>query len=584
MINEGGVLMTRDKAPSFPEPEIPIVGGVPIPPNVRPVIIVQGSDYEMGYQYYQQVVQIYGKWIATHHRLVGPNQGGPWLAGPWIFKEIKHTEYSKGNLAALKQWEKLFKKYTPEMIDMYKGMADGATDAGVPLSYLDFLAHFTGYPYSMSGSGSEIAEADKCSGFAAWGRTTTDGKLVCGGNGDDQENYFSTTIIAFPKTGNNFVYSPFNIIGFGWYPCHPGMNNKGLVHVHHGGGTRGNETSGDHIGIPTGVATLHTLRFADNADEALKMQLAYPRGIKAGGLWADVTGNAFVIECRDPEAVRRSGYNHETDFIFATNNRICKELGAPGEEYVPHAGWLAATPFNISAIPRNLGMWNMLHYYQGKVDFDFAKMMYHFPGNPPDSPTMEEASAAYYETKGKGWDQKICNLLNSVVGIASPDNGNEGLYYISTGCAARVAHPHFAFPDGVSYTPGSTYAFYQLKLAASPEQVVLAARAQAQYDLYYTNLELKNLNYKTNGYAALDALFNNALTEWFTGEFHFSPVVSRVTAGNESVYKCARSLRAFTRCQALSKQVYEALLPPATCPEDLGLKPYKHWEEKTRKS
>ncbi len=232
--------MKQDRMPLFSEPEISFVDGVPIPPNVRPVIIVQGSDYEMGYQYYQQVVQIYGKWIATHHRTAGQTQRGPWITGPWIFKELKHCEYPKDKLASLKKWKKLFKRYTPEMIEMYKGMADGATDAGIQLSYLDFLAHFISHPHSSIGNESDIDEADKCSGFAAWGCTTADGKLVCGGSGDDQENYFSTTIIAFPKTGNNFIYSPFNIIGFGWSPCHLGMNNKGLVHVHHGGGTHGN--------------------------------------------------------------------------------------------------------------------------------------------------------------------------------------------------------------------------------------------------------------------------------------------------------------------------------------------------------
>ena len=122
---------------------------------------------------------------------------------------------------------------------------------------------------------------------------------------------------------------------------------------------------------------------------------------------------------------------------------------------------------------------------------------------------LEEASAAYCDTKGKGWDQKICNQLNAVVGIVLPDSGDEGLYYVCTGCAARVAYPLLPLPDGLSYTIAPTYSFYQLKLASSPEQVVTSARAQAQYDLYYTNLELRKLNYLNDGYAALDEIFNS---------------------------------------------------------------------------
>jgi len=568
--------MKEERLSTFTEPEISFRGEVPLPPNVRPVIVVKGSDYDMGYQYYQQLVQIFGRWVATHHREGYVTSGIKRFTGPCFIYEIKHNEFTDDELTILKKWEAQFKQYTPEMIDMYKGMAAGATDAGIPLSYLDVLAHFIGYSSPFSRNGREIPAA-ACSGFASWGSTTKDGKLICASNGDDQENYFATTIVAFPETGNNFIYSPYDVVAFGWAPCHPGMNNKGLAYVHHGGGTHGNEQMGDGIGIPRGVAVLHTLRFANKASEALDMQLAYPRGIKAGGLWIDVDGNAFCIECRDPEVVRQSGHLDENNFIFATNNCLCKELGCEGEVYVPHAGWLGTHSMSISSIPRNLEMWNMLHYYQGEVDLDFAKMMYRFPGKPPNYPTLEEASADYSATKGKGWDQKICNQLNSVVGIMLPDSGNEGLYYISTGCAARVAYPLIPLPDGLSYTIASTHSFYQLKLASEPEQVVISARTQAQYDLYYANVELRKLNYLNDGYAALDELFNQAVTEWFSGEYYLSHVISGMTTGNESIYYYAKALRAFTRCQALARQVYNSLIPPATCPEDLGFDCYSDY-------
>jgi hypothetical protein len=550
--------MKEKRLSAFLEPEISFRGEVPLPPNVRPVIIVKGSDYDMGYQYYQQLVQIFGKWVASHHREGYVTSGIKRFTGPCVMYELKHKEFNDDEVTTLKKWEAQFIKHTPEMIDLYKGMAAGATDAGIPLSYLDVLAHFTGYSSPFSSVGCEAPPVGACSGFASWGSTTKAGNLICASNGDDQENYFSTTIIAFPETGNNFIYSPYDVVAFGWSPCHPGMNNKGLAYVHHGGGTHGNEQLGSGIGIPRGVAVLHTLRFANNASEALNMQLAYPRGIKAGGIWADVEGNAFCIECRDPEVVRRPGYLEENDFIFATNNCVSKELGCEGEVYVPHAGWLGPHSMSISSIPRNLEMWNMLHHYQGKVDLEFAKMIYRFSGEAPDYPTLEEASAAYLSTMGKGWDQKICNLLNSVVGIMLPDNGNDGLYHVSTGCAARVAYPLIPLPDGLSYNIDATYSFYQLKLDSDPEQVVMSARTQAQYDLYYTNVELRKLNYLNDGYAALDRLFNQAVTEWFSGEYYLSLVISDMTTGHESIYYYAKALRAFTRCQALGRQVYNA--------------------------
>lgn len=48
--------------------EIKFVDGVPIPPSVRPVIILKGSDYEMGYQWFQQYIQIFSAWILEEIR------------------------------------------------------------------------------------------------------------------------------------------------------------------------------------------------------------------------------------------------------------------------------------------------------------------------------------------------------------------------------------------------------------------------------------------------------------------------------------------------------------------------------------
>ena len=564
--------MDQERLSTFPNPEISFSGEVPIPPNIRPVIIVKGSDYEMGYQYYQQLVQIFGPWVSTHQRIGFPPRG------PWLFKEIKHQDFSKVELTLIKKQEKYIKQHAPETLSMFEGMAQGATDSGISLSFIDVLAHFLGYPGPPFNMGGDLKELAACSGFAAWGKVTRNGKLICGANGDDQVNHFSSTVIAFPETGNNFVYSPFNVVAFGGFPCHPGMNNKGLVYVHHGGGSVAKENPGD--GLPRGIANLHTLRFANNVKEALQMQLSYPRGAEAGGLWADTTGNALCIESSEPEAVRRSGYLEENDFIFATNNCICKDLGGKDDSYIPHAGYLGDTASTFNSIQRNLEIWNMLHYYQGKVDKDFIKMVYRFSGNPPEYPTIEEASAAFMVQKGKGWDQKVGNQLNSVVCVTLPDNGNEGLYYVCQGRIARVAYPLIPLPDGMNFVINPTHSFYELKLASNPLEVVTAARTRAQFDLYYSNLELFKIDCLKEHYFALDNLFNEAMTAYIKGEYYLSPAISYGLKGNETIYKYAKALRAFTTCQALARKLYNYLVPPAVNPDALGLKPYKYWEKK----
>ena len=86
------------------------------------------------------------------------------------------------------------------------------------------------------------------------------------------------------------------------------MNNKGLAYVHHGA-THWIQSKPKEQwteGVPEGVANLHTLRFAKQAAEAKDMQLAYASGDGfAGGFWADIQGNAYVIESREnPRAIR----------------------------------------------------------------------------------------------------------------------------------------------------------------------------------------------------------------------------------------------------------------------------------------
>ncbi|MEI9476209.1 MAG: hypothetical protein WCO26_06505 [Deltaproteobacteria bacterium] len=583
------------------QPEILYAGKVPLPPSVRPVIILSGSEFDMGYQWYQQLVQIYG---------------------PKPLKERAYRRITTEERKVLKAIQWYIKNWVPEMIDLLRGMVAGAKDAGIPLSYEEVLAKwsidafrgeadqqkkiisaaFGGIPRGWTSMDSyklesfpglpesedvEFPAEDNCSGFAAWGKTTRDGKLVCGGNGDHQIilgeneiNNFEYIVAIFPKEGNNFVFS--TSTGCCW---HPAMNNKGVAMFHHGCSGyldrfRKPEEQNFSCGVPNTMITMRALRFANNADQAKDIVLSLPTGDgRIGGAWADVSGDAFVIENRDnPRCIRMPGDNEETDFIYSTNNLFSRELRESmipppdGNVFIPHGGWFG-TGLTLSSVPRNLELWNMLHYYQGHVDLDFAMMMYRFPAEQPAYPTLEEADAKYYTTQGKGWNQRICTLQNAMVGVLQPDNGNKGLYYVSNGCLARTGSPFQ--PRGHYYRIAPTYTFYELKLESDHEKLTLAAKDRAQYDLYYANRELRKLNYGDCAYAPLDQIFNQAAIEWQKGEYHLR--FAKKTKGNESLNYWGKTTRAFTRCQALARQVYESLVPPASNPEGLGLKSWEYW-------
>lgn len=592
--------------PAFGQ-EIPYAGEVPLTPNVRPVIVVSGTDFEMGYQWYQQIVDIFGR--------------APLL-------ERANREFSGDELKALKAWEWYVKKYTPGMVDLMKGMVAAAEKNGIPLTYEEILAKFAGSPGVVPVRGMEKLPADvaslapagstgtaepwisagcstcddhesDCSGFAAWGSATKDGKLIAGGSGDheiiiagNEIRNFEYMLLMMPKEGNNFILS--TSTGCCW---HSAMNNKGVTMFHHGttgycNRYKSAEEQDFGYGVPNVMITMQTLRTASSALDAQRIVLSLPSAdARIGGAWADVNGTAFVIENRDnPRVIRKPGDAGERDFIYSTNNLVAKELGycydeLPGKpvEFVEHAGWLG-THGSRESIPRNLGIWNTLHNYHGLVDLEFAKMMWRFaPDPPPRYASLEEADRDFEELQGRSWNSHISETGNAMVGILMPENGDTGRILIAQGTVAREGYPHW--PGGRVYRIKPTYTFYELQLDANPARVLDAARDRARYELAYANQELRKLTYHDAAYAPLDAIFNEAATEWQKGQYYDRR--RGQTTGNESVNFAAKSIRAFSRTQALARQVFESLVPPPVRPEDLGLRDWLgawgDWGQRTGK-
>jgi len=551
--------------PAFAEPaEIPFVDGAPVPPNVRPVIIVSGSDYDMGYQYFHQLIEVHGDW---------------WL------RDYVGVPFTQEQIKALKARQWALMQQVPWAIEFIKGAAVGATDAGVAMSYAEVLAYFATldtYPGLESpGSQDEDLPPHDCSGFAAWGRATKDGSLIVGGNGDHEMYHLEWgfgpdfTVMFYPQDGHNFVCSPL-LANEIW---HPGMNDKGLAYVHHAGNNTGNAAP-DGYGVPRAFVIFNTLRYADDAAQAKEMLSGYNRAgerRKAWGVWADVKGNAFAIEALNPEAVRQPGYTGERDFIYATNNTMHRALESfqepdpkLGLHYIPHAGYLGATShyYDPDAVTRNLFMWNALHNYRGKVDLEFAKMMYRFSGKPPAYPSLEEAEAACEPTLGKGWYSPIGQLGNAGVVVCRPDDGDTGVYYVANGGVTRKGYP--LCPDYYYYYPEELHTFYKLTLAAKAGDAVWASRNSAHHALYYADQVLRQLTYHDPAYTPLDGKLNEAMRSWFSANWERD--LAGRTSGNEAIAHLGKALRAFAKCEAYANHVYEALVPPATSPSDLGLK------------
>ncbi|MFC2168457.1 C45 family autoproteolytic acyltransferase/hydrolase [Acidobacteriota bacterium] len=529
-----------------------------LPPDILPVIILSGSDYEMGFQYGQQA----GPSIEV-------NMVAAWADA---LKSFSREEV----LSILKANQYYIQKFTPECIDIMKGIADGASADGYKISYTDILLlnctlpnlKTSNYP---SGAEKTTLPPKKCSVSSAWGSTTKDGKLIgmdtLDGGGDAM---YGVVLVVFPDTGNAYICGA----QAGEIGDHFLMNNKGLFLGNSGGG--GSPRAEDNnYGVSWSCSLTHLVRFSDSAFQARDKLLPWQINIPENFHFVDTYGNACIVEkSAAVQAVRKPGDFGENDFQFSTNNYLHKDMKVTKEgDFIKNHGGYGAY-----AAPRNKMLWDMLNNYHGQVDIEFVKMMLRFPGNPPP-----------YPPEG-GWDAKICRPSNSWVSVVIPDNGDKGVVHLCTGPAGRVIHSSTAssgeeMRSTYQYIDG-THTFFKLTLAANPLSVAQAAQKSARDCIATAYAELMDMNYTNTGYSALNDLYSLANTELYQGNKMLNK--AQLADGKSQLELLAKSTTCFTRSQAHAMQVYEALVPAPTSPSDLGLRPFggdwAEWETKVGRS
>ncbi len=528
-----------------------------LPPGILPVVILSGSDYEMGYQYGQQA----GPYLEKEKE-------ARWASALRTFSREKVLHMLKGNQFYIEE-------YTPENIDIMRGMADGASASGFQLTYTDVLLMNCTLPNPETSTFPPGAEKDslpikRCSVCSAWGSSTVDGDLIGMDTLDSGEAAYGVIIMAFPDQGNNYICGA----QAGEIGDHFLMNNRGLFVGNSGGGGSPRDIDTGY-GLSWSCSLTHIVRFANSALEARDMLLSWQINIPENFHFVDVAGNACVVEkTAAVQSVREPGDFGEKDFLYSTNNYLNEEMQPTKEGgfIKQHGG------YGAYAAPRNLMLWDMLHNYHGHINVEFMKMMLRFPGAPPPYPP------------DGGWDAKVCRPSNSWVSVLLPDNGDEGCVYVCTGPAGRVIHSSTAsngeeMRSSYPYIEG-THTFYKLTLAAGPEEAVEAAQEAAAFNIATSYAQLMHRNYTDAGYAALNEMYSLANAEYYQGKVYLNRGL--LASGHEALRHLAQAATAFTRSQAHALQVYEALLPAPTSPSDLGLKPFggdwATWETRVGKA
>lgn len=574
--------------------EIEFAGEVPLVPRSNPVVLLQGSDYEMGYQYAQQVIQIFGGWVFEHK------------AG---------RSFTAADAEVHRQYEAQMRRHAPELIDFIRGWADGATARGVAMSYEDVLDIWTGHSppaafYHAKGDWNKAMDRVPilCSGMAAWGRATHDGQLVTASSGDHDAT-FMVTIVAFPESGHAFIYSPFSV--YGDVPVvgnvglmgHPGMNARGLAYVHHGGVPKMIEDPAEWgYGLRRGMSVFHVLRFAGSAREALAMELDFPVGDvgldpanTAGGFYADDIFGYIAESRQSPLAIREAGVLGETDFLYANNSAahpLAEQAGwmkpyRANWQWDPHGGWrpVSYQPPSLVALRkpsgadlvnaiqclmyanscgRNQYAFQALSQRAGLIDWEYLLQVYRRSGILPPGDFAD--IAAGYKKTGEWGEVTTGHAGNAIVALMQP---TQGRYAVCVGPAARGLTAHAPYPHaGPVY--GETNAFWEIRLADSPAAVMRSAAQNALDRLEAAAMALGRLNGARQAAAGAQALVDRARAEYQHGRQ--AEAEAQRLPGREALYRLASATRRYNHAQVLAGQAFGWLAPEAQ-PRPLELRP-----------
>ena len=263
------------------------------PDNTMNYVVLQGSWYDMGYQYGQQ--------DPTSVVLTA-------ISGTTRAMQLLGITDAAELQAKLVPYEDLLQDWFPQLLDFCHGMADS-----LEMDYYDVL---TGY----IACGPWLADPDdnSCSQVAAWGEATGNGDLVAAYNSDRplDASAYQSCIIALPEDGNAFICAR-DFMG-------PTMNECGLVVQSTGGQHALPSDLG--FGIPYALPIIYAAAFCSTAQEAYDAVDPIEIAGDMNLLIADGT-DAYVLEITSGhKAWRATGDFGEQDYIIANNHFLTDEM------------------------------------------------------------------------------------------------------------------------------------------------------------------------------------------------------------------------------------------------------------------
>ena len=411
-----------------------------------PVIVVSGTNEEMGYQYGTQAPDlIYRNMVMLKSRIEA--QYGPELAR-----------------SDMQVWSYYADKYDPGLRGWLEGMQKGLADAGYTVDYYDLLMvtvysaelwcrppvdqpypEETGItlPESVTAANND-EELHSCTGFAAEGKASADGNPIIGVTKMiTPEKVNSVILLAYPEEGYSFIANPMA----GSVSENAGLNSAGYAWVF-------TAQWGPPIwGVINEVFFHSMVQNCASPDEAIELLENAPRaGVTGSFLMTAADGGIKAYESLSNVSATRVPGDTDEDgkYLAQTNHLVNKKL----QEY------------------------NSIGFIDSSSNRYATMIAYLKEATENGGVSMETAKKAYYSDD---WvDYKTGEWTRNDPGSPNVNDNSESFAQAVFQPADMIAYFEVGTPDGVGFPGGATGEFVKFTLAENPQAVSNAADATAE--------------------------------------------------------------------------------------------------------
>jgi hypothetical protein len=408
------------------------------------VVVVSGTDYEMGVQYGEQMAP------AIIHNVA-------------IFKSRCYDRHGRDKVTKDMQVHNYYlEKYDPGYKGWLQGIVKGCKNKGYEVEYLDLvlLMVFPGemwarpktpYPQEthmawtgVSPDAPSAGTFHSCNTFAAKGAMTPDGKPIHAITSMAfTEAMDNVILLAFPKNGASFVSQTYA----GRVNSNYAMNSKGFAWT-----MTAIMSDAPLWGLQPTVYFHYLAQIATSPTEAIEYVKSTPKAGTTGGfIFTDASGNISVYEgTADHFHLRYPGDRGEPgQFVVETNHLVDPSLAAYNPKWLPVIGTYARYDTVFKYLSETT---------PGSVNFAFTKNLL--------------ASDDWFEAGKNTWHRNEPGkkeLSNSHTSVS------QAVFFP----AELVAYLQTGTPSGIGLPTSATGEYVKIKLATDPKTVTYDADRDA---------------------------------------------------------------------------------------------------------